>query len=224
MPSIRLALARYQPVSASGAHLSATAITEIVQLTNDRLATVTQRGPLRYRIGLFGVAIATGAAARRQPGTVDLLVERLGEGDDEEFGWTPLTGVVFGDPEGVRPVSGRAGAVTANTVGTGAASTTMRPVAEPSVLALSADAQTLLRERNFAQLIGRGPLLSALAMPEILDRELTLPRAPDPGERFRVTIAEGEPRAIARVEAIGEATAGSSRIVYLEMFPLERWK
>ena len=58
-------------------------------------------------------------------------------------------------------------------------------------------------------------------MPEIMDKEIVLPRAPAPGERFRLVLAEHEPRQYAPSEAIAEGEVPPPRVVYVEFFSLE---
>lgn len=68
-PFVRLALARYHPVSVDGAHLSNVVLAEFQQLTPDRLAVVTY-GPsdAKARVAIHGVGMATTHAELR---TVD---------------------------------------------------------------------------------------------------------------------------------------------------------
>jgi hypothetical protein len=210
MPMIRLALARYQPISAVGAHLSSVVRSEVLQLANDRLATVTRGGGLVYRVMLFGDAIVNGVAAKRAE-TVELTVEHLATGADEEFGWHVLDGVIVRDPAPKPPVRHRRGK--------GVPVAPQNAVAEN--LSLAADARTLVLERNFATLIKQRPAMLALAMPGIADKEVVLPRAPAAGERFRLVLAEHEPRPVGSSEAIGESRPRTPRIVYLEIFGLD---
>jgi len=213
MPMIRLALARYQPVSAPGAHLSSVVRSEVLQLTNDRLATVTHGDGLVYRVRLFGDAIANGIAARRL-NLVELTVEHLVVGGDEEFDWRLLEGVVVRDPAPLSPpnplrkVGGKAFPIP---VAAGAA---------PSP-ALAANARSLVLVRDFTSLVADRSAIFALAMPDIIDKEVNLPRAAAAGERFRLVISEHEPRPSGSSEAIGESGPGAARIVYLEIFGLD---
>lgn len=210
MPMIRLALARYQPISATGAHLSSVVRTEVLQLTNDRLATVTHGDALTYRVRLFGEAIATSVAARRL-GPVELTVEHLAAGEDEDFGWRVLDGVTIRDPAPIptpalRPV--------------GPVSPIQPQVGTAANFAVAANARSLVLERDFATLLKDRLAILALAMPDIADKEVVLPRAAASGERFRLVMAEHELRPMASSEAIGEGGAATPRVVYLEIFGL----
>ena len=60
-----------------------------------------------------------------------------------------------------------------------------------------------------------------LALPTIADKAVILPRAPEAGERFRLIVAERQPRVLWRSEAIGENDAHSARSFDLEMLALE---
>jgi len=201
MPFIRLALARYQPISAPGAHLSPSAIAEIVQLTNDRLATLVRKDSLHYRVGLFGIPFVGvfqtfGARRRQARSQIEVLVERLEKAADEDFGWEPLQGaqvVKVSQRQRTKVVSRK----------------------------LTASAETLRQQRDFLQLTTSGNLLSGLLMPEIASYDVILPRAAKDGERFRLVIAEREPRPTDRDEATGNNGAREYRIVYLEMFALQ---
>lgn len=210
LPFTRLALARYQPISATGAHLSSVVQTEVLQLTNDRLATVTQGDALNYRVRLFGEAIATGAAAHRL-GTVELTVEHLAPGADEDLDWQVLEGVTIRDP---------APTITVNPKPVGAVGAIKERAGTAANLAVAANARSLVLERDFATLLKDRPAILALAMPDLADKEVVLPRAPGLGERFRLVLAEHEPRPMASSGAIGEGGVAAPRVVYLEMFGL----
>jgi hypothetical protein len=211
MPMIRLALARYQPISATGAHLSSVVRTEVLQLTNDRLATVTYGGGLTYRVRLFGDAIANGVTARRI-GIVKLTVEHLISGSDEDFGWQPLDEVIVRDPAPApRPKRLRGTARTA----AGVAHT-----AVPTDVTLAAYTRSMMLERDFTGLLNDRPSIFALAMPDITDKEIILPHAAAADELFRLVVTEHEPRPMANNAAIGETDAPIPRIVYVEMFGL----
>ncbi|GAA3894709.1 hypothetical protein GCM10022276_12300 [Sphingomonas limnosediminicola] len=205
MPLIQLALARYQPISSEGAHLSSAVRCEVLQLTNDRLAIVTRKGARTYRVTLYGEALATGLSrARFSP--VELIVEQLGAGDDEDFGWHALTGIKLRDaaPPPRRP----------------SGSTRAAAAARPSAAAVAAT-RSMLLNRDYAGLLKDRSAISALMMPEIIDKELVLPRSPGLGERFRLVISEHEPRSQSSGHKILEEETGLPRTTYLEMFPLD---
>lgn len=101
-PFVQLGLARYQPCSAPGAHLSAVVRSEITQLLPDRLLVLTATSPTSWHVALHGVA----APSRH----VELRVERL-EAGAGELGWEALPGAETG-PVGKPLVLRRGGDLT----------------------------------------------------------------------------------------------------------------
>ncbi len=94
-PFIRLALSRYHPISAPGAHISPTVTTEFVQLTPDRLASVAQSGRGSFVCGpSMAMPYTKGPAGRRpsaatssvQKPIVTVTVEQLDESLGPDFG------------------------------------------------------------------------------------------------------------------------------------------
>ena len=117
-PFIRLALARYQPVSSPGAHLSNVVLSDIVALTADRWLNVTPaQGDRRVRVAVFGVSYDESSghheASKAPPATrvdpvtlqvslvpparvaegtvVEVWLERLDERWGEDFGWVRVS-------------------------------------------------------------------------------------------------------------------------------------
>lgn len=113
-PFIRLALARYQPVSIDGAHLSEVVLADFMPLTADRWLTVNRTSNRRTRhVTVFGRSYSdssghaeaesapsislidniTGTVSTRTPATVsptaviDVWIERLDPARGEDFGW-----------------------------------------------------------------------------------------------------------------------------------------
>jgi hypothetical protein len=200
MPMIRLALARYQPISATNAHLSSVVRTEVLQLTNDRLATVTHGDALTYRVRLFGETAP-------RIGSVDLTVEHLTADGDEDFGWRVLDGVIIRDP-----------ALTPTSL---LQPTDLVSPNQPRINPDNLTARSLVIKRDFATLLKDHSAILALAMPDIADKEVILPRAAETGERFRLVMTEHEQRPSTSGEAIGEDSSGYPRVVYLEIFDLK---
>ncbi len=87
-PFIRLALARYQPFSVDGAHLSRLVLADFIQLTPDRTATVTfdPQSPGMVRVALSGPAPA---------GSTNLVTagieQQAAEATDPDLGWAAVT-------------------------------------------------------------------------------------------------------------------------------------
>lgn len=170
-PFIKLALARYQPISARGAHLSPVTPTEVVQLLPDRLAVVTRVGPLRYRVGVFG------HSPQPRPLPVEFTVERLAAGNTSDMSWESLQGVAVENvpaPQSiVRPV---------------------QPPRTPTGQALLAHARGLLAARRFSELVVRPDLIDLLRPPLIRQADIQLPQEREAGERFRLVVTEIEMR------------------------------
>jgi hypothetical protein len=119
-PFVRLALARYQPTSVTGAHLSNVVLADFMTLAVDRWLSVTPSDdPRTRRVAVFGVrpwessghheadeapAMSvidiTGAVHELRPAAmaestlVEVWVERLDERLGEDFGWRPVSGAI----------------------------------------------------------------------------------------------------------------------------------
>jgi hypothetical protein len=122
-PFVRLALARYQPCSTSGAHLSEIVLADFMQLTADRWLTVrTERegevrqvtvygqgysdsaeaGSARSQINWF-TGEATGYPALSSTSVVEVWLEQLDLALGEDFGWRR---VASGVPTAAAPGAG----------------------------------------------------------------------------------------------------------------------
>ena len=95
-PCVRLALARYQPISVEGAHLSRVMLSDFVQLAPDRMASIVRDDA---ETTLLQVAV-TGRSYDllkniAGPGQVEVSVEERRPGTDPtttgELAWTPAT-------------------------------------------------------------------------------------------------------------------------------------
>ena len=89
-PFIRLALARYNPISVPGAHLSSIVMTEFVQLTPDRLAILTQNAD-KAHVAIFGVGSGTPLRNGARSGLFEIYTETLAPGADRDLGWQRST-------------------------------------------------------------------------------------------------------------------------------------
>lgn len=86
-PFIRLALARYHPVSVAGAHLSNVALTEFQQLVPDRLAIVSKDPTSRLAsVQVYGV-LATDGPLSPKAGLFSAEVQVLESGGDPDLDW-----------------------------------------------------------------------------------------------------------------------------------------
>lgn len=90
-PFVRLALARFQPVSVAGAHLSPVVTADFIQLAPDRTVSVTfNRSNLKeLNISVSGASYVQDAAAAG-PGEVEVSLESRAINMPEELGWTPV--------------------------------------------------------------------------------------------------------------------------------------
>jgi len=222
-PFVKLALSRYQPVSAPGSHLSAVTTTEVMQLLPDRLAVLTRIEPLRYRVALYG----HGPRGRVRP--VEFAVELLARHAGTDLGWEPLPDVI------VEPLS--AGSPLGRTVPAAIDEPSpSRGRSTPSFArgsealgalagkALLAEAKALLAARRFGELIQRPDLIELLRPPLLNDAALRLPRAPQPGERFRLVITELDVRSVDKEHLRPRPTPQRDprrHTVYVETFELE---
>lgn len=104
-PFIRLALARFQPSSVPGAHLSPVVITEFVQLTADRTATVSVEGA-QATVSVSGIAPHNLVATRMSSHPlinldlshsrrVSVTVQRRDSAVDSDMAWTDVGKQVF---------------------------------------------------------------------------------------------------------------------------------
>jgi hypothetical protein len=98
-PFVRLALARFQPVSVQGAHLSKVVTADFIQLAPDRTVSMTfNRSNLREINVTVSGASYVQAAAGGGPGVVEVALETRNLALPEEVGWTavPNASVVLG--------------------------------------------------------------------------------------------------------------------------------
>ena len=95
-PFIRLALARYQPTSAQGAHLSGIVTTEFQQLSPDRLAVVTKTASglsTLVNVSVYGYAPADARAVdSAKAGVFSAKTQVLEGGGDPDLDWRDLAG------------------------------------------------------------------------------------------------------------------------------------
>lgn len=196
-PFIRLALARYQPVSVGGAHLSNVVLADFMSLAPDRWLNVTQADDDgARRVGVFGATYSDSAGhaeAERSPSmslrlldgsvvslvpaavspasVVDVWVERLEPALGEDFGWVREPGAFVRRDDG--PIAGRRRAGS-------------------RIARERARAKKLLENRDFEEL-ARADLIGRIRLvPALWEGTVTLPSPPSPGTRYRLVIAEYE--------------------------------
>jgi hypothetical protein len=203
-PFIRLALARYQPVSSPNSHLSNVVLSDIIALTADRWLNVTPaQGDRRVRVAVFGVSYdessghheASNAppAPRVNPVTVEVglvpparvaertvvevWLERLDERWGEDFGWARVSeGLVI--QRVPSPVSAPKTPVTIESIFGG-----------PIRLSASLETRTLVSSADQARL-SPSQIADKISLWQTLwEGDVTLPPA---AARYRLVIAEFE--------------------------------
>ena len=155
-PFIRLALARYNPVSVLAAHLSSCGDGGVrAELTPDRLAIVTRNGNTAH-IAVHGIGTATAPNGAQPAGLFQVDIELLDPGQPEDIGWrrTEGRGVGgFAKPQG--DVQFQKLLVAPPKSGT--AATKNAPIIN-NTLTLGGQAQNLIDNGKFTELLARpGP-------------------------------------------------------------------
>ena len=198
-PFIRLALARYQPVSVIGAHLSHIVLADFMPLAADRWLNVTHTTEARtQRVSVFGSTYSDSSAhveAEHAPsmsvklpdGTVvtleapgvarssviEVWVERFDPALGRDFGWQREPDAVV--QRDLTPLKKRPA------------------VAKKATLAKQrARAKELLRRREFDVLIRENLIDKIFITPMLWEGTVTLPQAPGGETRYRLAIAEYE--------------------------------
>jgi hypothetical protein len=211
-PFIRLALARYQPVSLPDVELSHIVLADFMQLVPDRWLNVTQtRDPRTSRVQVYGNtfsnsrshveesdfvlpdgSIGPGITPPIAPSSViEVTVERFDPAIGEDFGWRR-------EPDAVvqRDVRKPASAIAVR------AGTAKR-------------ADDLVRNREFNALLEESLIERAFAPPVLWEGTVTLPHADD-SARYRLVIAEYEEHLIDGADIINAPPRKGRRLVFVE--------
>jgi hypothetical protein len=191
-PFIRLALARYQPASIIGAHLSNVVLADFMTLASDRWLTVTRRDAMCH-VSVYGSRYTDSsghAEASQAPAmslidpithkvtslspasvssttVIDVWLEHLTESEGEDFGWKrePSLPVPASSlPRKPRKVSQR----------------------------LKKRARTLATQRDFQSLLKENLVDQVFVVPPIWDGDIKLPADLGARNRYRLVIAEYE--------------------------------
>ena len=196
-PFIRLGLARYNPISALGCHLSSVVMAEFMQLTPDRLAVVTRKGNTAH-VAVYGFAptVARDPANAPRPALFQVVSEILDAGADPDIGWrlssakgaqgfanpqptsgsqTPPPPTIF---KAAPPIGSKPPTTPAPTPGTFAGGTT-------------AEIEHLLSIGDYATLVARPDLMKAATPPLLWEGDADIPNAPNGGQ-VRLVITESE--------------------------------
>jgi hypothetical protein len=176
-PFIRLALARYQPVSVNGAHLSKIVLADFMPLATDRWLNVTHTDNARTRhVAVYGNRYQDSSGHIEAPGDVsntgviEVWVERLNEAAGDDFGWERVSEAKVQPTLKRRKVSSTK-QITRDKVRAG----------------------ELVKNRHFDRLTRENLLGPAFFVSEPLwNGNVILPTEHDEGIRYRLVIAEYE--------------------------------
>lgn len=203
MPFVRLALARYNPVSVHGAHLSPIVVTEFQQLTPDRMVVTTREpGSNTVHVSLYG----TDPNRPRSPRLTEYeaITEVLPKAGDPDLDWV----------EQAAPDEGR-GILRARTAKRSTSQVLRSARRERS------EAEAALSRGDLDFVRARPERILALAPPLLWETTIQLPNKPSEGKR-RITVMEREvygrePDDVGnqRGDAIG------TRIVFLETVEID---
>ena len=230
-PFIRLALARYHPVSAEGAHLSPIATTEFVQLTPDRLATVTPESKKIFSVAVYGYAYNDGPGTvrrrgvrRRQDPVVEVVLEQHDPALAGELGWKPVPGARVTEQRGTVSTGRGSGSAAARRPSAAARrGTSVRSRrAQKLSQALVAKADELMTAQRFDKILADPEILAILQPPRIWAGRVTVPGNIPAGAELRIMIKEYERHRIDsdHVESPRGGPDPRLRLVFAEAVPI----
>lgn len=232
-PFIRLALARYQPMSVPGAHLSDVVLADMIALTADRWLNITPtEDPARHRVAVFGMRPSESSGhheAERAPSmsliglsghveslepaaiaestVVEVWVEELDERFGEDFGWLRIADATAGD--------GQPGSAAVETVGD---AVNVVDGIDQSVLRERLRASTMVAEQPFRSVAGT-TILKLTPWETLWEGDVIVP-APS-GRRRRLVIAEYEEYLVDDKYPYDKVpTAKDRRLVFVEHIEL----
>jgi hypothetical protein len=229
-PFIRLALARYQPVSHPSAYLSNIVLADFMPLVPDRWLNVTQTIEPRTRhVSVFGstytdssphteaknapamsVKLIDGTFINLQappvaPSTaIDVWVERFDPAWGEDFGWRREPDAIV--QRGVQ-LLGRVASIAGKKV---------------SLATQRARAKHLVQEREFEAVVKEGLIDKVFITPPMWDGSVTLPQKPGGATRYRLVIAEYEEYLVDDATPYDKIpTKKDRRLVFIEYVELD---
>lgn len=197
-PFIRMALARYQPISVTGAHLSNIVLADFMTLSPDRWLTVnTGSNPLVRTLSVYGntytsssghteakhaaqtvitgpgIAVIQKAPPISPKTIVEVWVERFDPALGEDFGWHKEEDAVVkkAGPRRRRRLS---------------------DAARQRVVVERTRARKLEVERDFEKILSRDLVDKVRVTPKLWSGSVKLPEPPSDDTRFRLVIAEYE--------------------------------
>jgi hypothetical protein len=173
-PFVRLALARYQPVSVTGAHLSPIVLADFMPLVSERwLSVKAGNDPKKRQVSVFGSTYSKSSAhvletqSVAETSIIEVSVQRFDPALGEDFGWKREVDAVITLDGG------------------------KQTPAKPTATQL-ARAKKLMQERNHAALLKEALIGGVFITPPLWKGSVTLPQAPGGSTRYRLVIAEFE--------------------------------
>lgn len=208
-PFVRLALARYNPISVYRAHLSTVSFTEFQQLTPDRLVIVNKNPAANTaHVAVYGVA-GVSPTDHIAPDRFEAVTQVLPANGDPDFDWRMV--------EAPKPKGPQLSARVGRTARADISRMTVRPTARTQ------EAETLLQAQKLDVLVARPDLLFELRPPLLWEGDVTLP-AVQAGEKRRILVTEKEYYRIESDDLAAKPNIStqqvSGRIVYLETLDL----
>jgi hypothetical protein len=218
-PFIRLALARYQPTSCNGAHLSQVVTTEFQQLSPDRLAivskTITTLATVA-QVAVYGYAPAGAAGDTAAAADFAARSQVLDAGSDPDLGWRDLEGQIKPTDQSAPTPSAGSARAPAGLAAQRAALPAL-PAAQPARLdgnySVPAGLQSAFDSAKLGPAVTLGGLQNILGPGLLWSTELYLPTTPAGGRR-RILITEKETYITGETAAAGYPKG--ERIVYAE--------
>lgn len=224
-PFVRFALARYQPTSVAGTHLSNVVMADFMALTPTRwLSVAPGASPVTHRVAVYGNTHSANAGwtenraegmSVRNPFTgevrevlpsgisqkniIEVWLERLDPDLGEDLGWTRVSTTTIADGAGgFRPLRPDLHA---------------RPVSQRQVRRI----ESLVAEREFATVLNEGLLEAAFAIQPMWSGSVTAADGLLEGRRYRLVIAEFEEYLVDDASPYdGRETAKDRRLVFVE--------
>lgn len=183
-PFVRLALARYHPVSVFGANLSPIVLAEFMQLTPDRsvVVTVDRANPLVRKIGVFGHRYSQSSGSREnstvaRQTVIEVTLEKMNEKIGTDLGWQPVADI--------RPARER-GTLSLVT------ETGRRKPTATTLRRAKVDGERLVAKGDFKAVLRDPVIFDVIRPPSIWQGRITLPERPTARNRYRLVIAEYE--------------------------------
>ena len=204
-PFIRLALARYQPVALSTAHLSNVVLADFMPLAPDRWLNVTQtRDPRTRHVNVFGHTF-TDSSSHKESGIVaassviEIWVERFNPALGEDFGWQR-------EPDAI--------------IRRGGANSRRFLEKKPTPARARVRATDLLHHREYEALVEEN-LLGIFITPLLWEGTVTLAQLSGDTARYRLAIAEYEEYLVDDATPYDlPATRKDRRLVFIEYVEL----